>query len=119
MRYLRQLALLAAVLAFAVLCAVQLTPAAVAGSSGDWPGNITVDSEERYAYVSEQGYGGIFGGTRGGAVRRVDIDSASPTCGQVTLVRPDAGEVALLAFDPTGSTLLVGGGYACVIYEVD
>lgn len=97
----------------------ETTTVTIVDSQGDWPGNIAVDADERYAYVSEQGFAGIFGGTRGGAVRRVDIDPASPTYGQVTLALPDAGEVALLAFDPTGSTLLVGGGYTYLIYEVD
>jgi hypothetical protein len=47
---------------------------AVVDSQGDWPGMVIVDGAERYAYISELGWGGTYGGTRGGAVRRVDID---------------------------------------------
>jgi hypothetical protein len=39
---------------------------AVVDSQGDWPGMVIVDGAERYAYVSDLGWGG--------AVRRVDID---------------------------------------------
>ena len=39
--------------------------------------------------------------------------------GQVEVVVPDVGEIFPLALDPTGSRLIVGGGMAYVIFEVD
>ena len=97
----------------------EATTVAVVNSQGDWPGTIIVDQAEQYAYVSELGWGMTYGGTRGGAVRRVDIDPTSPTYGQVEVVVPDVGEIFPLALDPTGSRLIVGGGMAYVIFEVD
>ena len=101
------------------LAAETTTLVVVVDSQGDWPGTIVVDETEQYLYVSELGWGGWYGGTRGGAVRRVGIDPASPAYGQVELVMPDVGEVFPLALDPTGSRLIIGGGMAYVIYEVD
>jgi len=95
----------------------QTTTVAVVESQGDWIASMIVDQAEQYAYVSEQGAG--FGGARGGAVRRVDIDPTSPTYGQVEVVVPDVGEIFPLALDPTGSRLIVGGGCTNVIFEVD
>jgi len=97
----------------------EATTVAVVNSQGDWPGTIIVDQAEQFAYVSELGWGGTYGGTRGGAVRRVHIDPTSPTYGRVEVVVPDVGEIFPLALDPTGSRLIVGGGSAYVIFEVD
>jgi DNA-binding beta-propeller fold protein YncE len=97
----------------------EATTVAVVDSQGDWPGTIIVDGAERYAYVSELGWGGTYGGTRGGAVRRVDVDPVSPTYSQVQVVVPDVGEIFPLALDPTGDRLIVGGGGAYVIFEID
>jgi DNA-binding beta-propeller fold protein YncE/plastocyanin len=88
-------------------------------SRGDWPANVAVDDEGRYAYVSEQGWGGWSEMGRVGGVRRMDLDPASPTYGQVELVLSDAGELFPLELAPDGHTLIVGGGMAYVILEVD
>jgi DNA-binding beta-propeller fold protein YncE len=101
------------------LAAETTTIVAVVDSQGDWPGTIIVDEAEQYVYVSELGWGGWYGGTRGGAVRRVGVDPASPTYGQVEVVMPDVGEVFPLALDLTGSCLIIGGGMAYVIFQVD
>ena len=88
-------------------------------SRGDWPANVVVDDEGRYAYVSEQGWGGWSELGRAGSVRRMDLDPASPTYGQVDVVLHDAGELFPLELAPDGDTLIAGAGMAYVILEVD
>jgi hypothetical protein len=97
----------------------QATTIANVNAKGDWPGTIIVDQAERFAYITYLGWSGISNITWGGAGRRVDIDPASPTYGQASTIMVDAGEVFPIALDPTGSRLIIGGGSAYVILEID
>ena len=97
----------------------EATTVAVVDSKGEMASTIVVDQAEQFAYVSEVAGDGGWGWQRGGAVRRVHIDPTSPTYGQVELVVPDLGEIHVLALDPTGTRLIVGGGGSYVIFEVD
>ena len=56
---------------------------------------------------------------RVGGVKRIDLDPASATYGQVEVIVSDAGELFPLELTPGGDSLLVGGGMAYVILEVD
>lgn len=88
-------------------------------SRGDWPANVVVDDEGRYAYVSEQGWGGWSEMGRVGGVKRMDLDPAAPTYGQVEVMLSDAGEFFPLELAPGGDTLIAGGGMTYMILEVD